>query len=323
MINACIIGYGAIGPVHAKAILDIENVNLYGVCDIIKERADAVAEKHNAKAFYDFDDCLKDENIDYIHICTPHYLHFEMITKALDAGKRVVVEKPMVMKKEQFDILFEKYDVTKVFPIIQNRTNTCVMKLKEMIEENDYGPVKGVKGVVTWCRDEKYYNSAAWRGTKEYEGGGVLINQAIHTLDLLTYFAGATESVIASMKNHSLKGVIEVEDTVEAYIKYKSGATGVFYATNAYKTHSPILFEVNFEKNNFAYFNGSLFLNGELICSDSKEYSGKSYWGNGHTKTLGDLYSGNKILTLHDVKDTMYTMFAIYESADKDTEIFV
>ena len=150
-----------------------------------------------------------------------------------------------------------------------------------------------------------------------------LINQAVHTLDLLSYFAGEAEKVVADMKNHSLKGVIEVEDTVEAYIKYKNGETGVFYATNAYVTHTPMQFEIYFEKNNFAYINGSLFLNGELICTDSKEYSGKSYWGNGHTKTLGDLYSSSKVLTLHDVKDTMYTMFAIYESADKNKEILL
>ena len=157
MINVCVVGYGAVGPVHAKALSKISNVNLYGICDVNKERAKKGADEYNSKAFDDFDECINDEKIDFIHICTPHYLHFEMITKALDSGKRVVVEKPPVMKKEELDILFRKYDVSKIYPIVQNRTNLCVMKLKELIYSKEYGELKGIKSIVTWNRDEQYY----------------------------------------------------------------------------------------------------------------------------------------------------------------------
>jgi predicted dehydrogenase len=238
-----------------------------------------------------------------------------MITKALDSGKRVVVEKPAVMTKSEFDMLFSGYDVSKIFPIVQNRTNICVEKLKELTDSNAFGRLKGIKGILTWNRDAAYYNSAAWRGTKKYEGGGILINQAVHTLDLMVYLAGETKRISASAHNYSLKDVIEVEDTVEAYIKFKSGATGIFYATNAYSSNSDVQLELDFENASAAYIFGKLYVNGELICSDSTEFAGKNYWGSGHLKTLRDLYINNSTFSLADIKPTMDAMFAVYESA--------
>lgn len=318
-MNACIVGYGAIGPVHADALTQIEGVKLYAICDTDKERADMGANLYGAKAYYDYDACINDEVIEYVHICTPHYLHFEMITKALDKGKTVIVEKPAVMKKSELDILFAQYDVSKILPIVQNRKNTCIQTLKEIIaKEKELGALRGIKGIVTWNRDADYYNSAKWRGTKRYEGGGVLINQAVHTLDLMVYFAGSAESVFASMRNNSLKGVIEVEDTIDTYIEFKNGAKGIFYATNAYTANSPVQLELDFESKSFVYANGTLFSGDEVICRDSSEFKGKSYWGNGHAKILSDFYERTLELSLADIKDSMETMFAIYESAQKN-----
>lgn len=321
MYRACIVGYGAIGPVHAKALKNIKNVELYAICDIVKERADEGANKNGVKAYYDFEECIKDKYIDYVHICTPHYLHFDMITKSLDAGKRVVVEKPVVMKKEEFVTLLKRYDLTKIYPIFQNRTNTCIKKMKELISKNDYGKLNGIKGVLTWHRDENYYNSEFWRGTKKYEGGGVLINQAIHTLDIMSYFAKDAYSVSANMANYSLTGIIDVEDTVQAYIHYKNGAKGVIYATNAYVSNPSMQIEIEFEKADFIYINHTLFFNGQLVCKDSDKFSGKKYWGNGHENVLYDLYVNQSKFNLNDIKDTMFTLFAIYESANKRKEI--
>lgn len=319
-MKACIVGYGAIGPVHAEALSIIENAELYAICDIDKERADTAAEKYGAIAYYSYDDCLKDNNIDVIHICTPHYLHFEMITKALECGKRVVAEKPAVMTRKEWDMLCANYDLSKVFPIVQNRTNTSVTELERIIrEDSSLGKLKGIKGIVTWCRNADYYNSAEWRGTKKYEGGGVLINQTVHTLDLMTKFAGGAASVSASMANLSLDGVIEVEDTVSARINFSSGATGIFFATNAYYDSTPITLELDFENAHFKYADGKLFKDGELLVFDSTEYMGKSYWGNGHTKTIADFYSGSTF-SLEDIKDTMNLMFGIYESAEQGKE---
>ncbi len=321
-MNICIVGYGAIGPVHAESISLINGINLYGICDIIKERADNGAEKYNCKAFYSFEDCISDKNIDCIHICTPHFLHFKMIKKALSAGKKVVVEKPCVMNENELSELYEKYSDAPVFPIIQNRTNTCIQYLKNIIDNDiSIGKFIASKGILVWNRDENYYNSEEWRGTKLYEGGGVLINQAVHTLDLMIYLGGNIKNVTASMSNKSLKGIIEVEDTVDAFLEYENGAKGIFYATNAYPVNSSVLLELEFENASFRYTDGILYKNGKLICEDEKEFLGKSYWGIGHEKTLYDLYLNKKELNLNDIRNTMYTMFAIYKSAKSGDKV--
>ncbi|MBQ8802212.1 MAG: Gfo/Idh/MocA family oxidoreductase [Tyzzerella sp.] len=324
MKRACIVGYGAIGPVHAEALAGIPDVDLYGICDIDKERADKGAAEYHCKVFYDLDDCLKDEEIDSIHICTPHYLHYGMIEKCLVAGKQVVSEKPITMKKEEFSALLREFAGKPVYPVMQNRTNKCVTTLKQILDtDTELGKLISVKGIMTWHRDESYYNSAAWRGTLAYEGGGVLINQSVHTLDLMIYLAGNVESVNATMSNKSLQGVIEVEDTVDAFMKFKNGATGIFYATNAYgKTKKPQL-ELEFEHASFQYINGELYRDKQFVCRDDHKFSGKEYWGSGHGRLLYDLYANQKAFTVEDIRNTMETMFAMYESAEHGTTINV
>ena len=130
-MNAVVVGCGSIGKVHAQVINECENAVLYAICDINKQRVIEAAEEYKCKGFYCLDECLKDANVDVIHICTPHYLHYEMIIKALDAGKKVVCEKPAVMTKQELDLLCSNYDTKNIFPIIQNRTNYCIEKLKK------------------------------------------------------------------------------------------------------------------------------------------------------------------------------------------------
>ena len=320
-MKTCIIGYGAIGKIHAKILVKTQGVKLYSICDINKERADEGARKYGIKAQYSFEDCIKDPDIDCVHICTPHYLHFDMITKALDSGKRVVVEKPAVMKKSELDRLFLEYDVSKIYPIVQNRTNPCVQRMRDIIKNEDCGKLKGVKGILTWNRDKSYYDEAKWRGTKAFEGGGVLINQAVHTIDLMSCFAGKAKTVEATVSNKSLKDIIEVEDTVEAFIEFENGAKGVFYATNAYADNSSMQVELVFEKKLLQYINGKLFVDDEYICTDRTDFIGKRYWGSGHECVMEDYYVYGSDFCLNDVSNTMYTLFAIYESAEKGMKI--
>lgn len=316
-MNVCIVGYGAIGPTHAEALSEIEMVSIYGICDIDKKSADKGAATYGCKAFYDFDECLKDDKIDSIHICTPHYLHFEMIEKSLLAGKKVVVEKPITMKKEEFDTLLSKYIGEPVCPVFQNRTNSCVQTLKKIIDsDSGLGKFEAARGILTWHRGADYYGQAPWRGTKAYEGGGVLINQAIHTLDLMIYLGGNIKSVNATMSNKSLQGVIEVEDTVDALLQYENGATGIFYATNAYSKHAGPQIEFEFEHASFRYVDKKLYRDNELICEDDTKFSGKDYWGSGHARLFYDFYVKQQAFTLSDVENTMQTMFAMYESAE-------
>lgn len=321
-MNICVVGYGAIGPAHAKVLSGIDKVTLYGICDIVRARADEGARQYGCKAFYSFDDCLLDDNIDVLHICTPHYLHFEMIKKAVSAGKKIVCEKPVVMKREEFDLLLRDYSDSDIFPIVQNRTNKCVEQLKEIIEnDKTIGKLVGVRGILTWCRDREYYESEEWRGTKSYEGGGVLINQAIHTLDLMIYLIGGVRTVNATASNKSLNGIIEVEDTIDVRMTYENSATAILYATNSYIENLPVEMNFKFENASFTYVRGKLYRNEELICCDDERYLGKKYWGVGHDKMFHDLYECNRVLKLKDIEQTMRTVFAIYESAKNGKEV--
>ena len=319
MKNVCIVGYGSIAPVHVNALSALaDEVKVYAICDTDREKADKGAEKHGAKAFYSFEEALTDDTIDVFHICTPHYLHFPMIDACMKKGKMVVSEKPLVMKKDEL-ILAEKYKDMPLYSVFQNRTNESVATLKKIIDEDEsIGKLKGVRALMTWRRTAGYYKSGPWRGKIATEGGGVLINQSIHTLDLMCYLAGKVTSAEAKMSNHSLKGEIEVEDTVEAYVKFENGASGIFYATNANAFDSPSMLEITFENATFRYMDEKLYKNGELIASDDGNCPGKACWGSGHEREFKNIYKEGKGLKYNDVENTLKTVFALYESAKYD-----
>lgn len=315
MKNVCIVGWGAIGPIHAAGIEKTENANFYAVCDVDYERIKDCRKKYQVSEYTKFDIMLRDEKIDSIHICTPHYLHYEMIEKALAAGKSVVCEKPAVMTAEELYKLSHLPGSDKVCFVIQNRLNDSIVKMKELLDSGDLGRIISAKGILTWWRDEAYYNSGEWRGKWATEGGGVLINQAIHTLDLMIYLSGKVNSVKADMNNYSLENVIEVEDTVSAYLRFEAGHKGIFFATNAFEGGSDPHVEFVCEKGRVCYMNNKLYLNGVTLETDSKPTVGKDYWGNSHEVLVKRYYDGGEYFSLNDIKNTMKTMFAIYESA--------
>lgn len=321
MKRVCIVGYGSIGPVHARALSNIQGVELYGICDINPVHLKRGLDSYNTRGFSNYKDVLADPSIDYIHICTPHYLHYEMICQALDAGKGVVTEKPITITEEQYRKLLMIENIDKVCVILQNRYNPCVIKLKSIISTGQLGKICGIKGIVTWCRTKDYYEKEAWRGKWETEGGGALINQSIHTLDLISYLAGNIESVSASMCNHSLKNVIEVEDTITAHLQIENNVSGFLFATNAYCSNSLPYIEVIFENGCARYMDGQLWINGVLTEEDQKPISGKSYWGTGHAALLKQYYEAGYYFSPASIKNTMLSVFAAYKSATQGTAV--
>ena len=318
MKNVCIVGYGKIGPNHARAFEGIENAKLYAVCDINPERIKKCQETFDVIGYTDFDEMLKDENIYSVHICTPHYLHFNMIVKALKAGKTVVSEKPVTMTKEQFEELKNTEGSDKICLVFQNRLNDCSKKFKEIIDSGVMGNPIAAKAVVTWNRSAEYYLEDEWRGKWATEGGGVLINQTVHSLDLLSYFAGDICSVKANMMNYSLENVIEVEDTMVAYLGFANGIKGMFFATNSFPVNSPVDIELVFENGTAKCVNDKLFINDEIVAENEKPKIGKAYWGSSHKRLLKEFYDEGKYFTINDAENTMYALYAMYESAKND-----
>lgn len=297
-LNVGIIGCGAIHGLHCDAAAGSALARLALVADIDERKAERSAKKYGCKYCTDYRELLADPDIDVVHICTPHYLHARMAVEAMRAGKHVLTEKPIAIKlsdaREMCRVSAETGRQLGV--CFQNRYNSTSLKLKELLASGRPGRVLGARAFVTWHRSAEYYKEgAAWKGTWEKEGGGVLINQAIHTLDLLRWFIGEADKIKGSADTRLLGDVIEVEDTAEASILFENGAVALFYATNCYAANSPVEIEIICEKA-VLKLSGDLTVScedgsTELIRQVNAATGEKDYWGCSHSVLIGDFYS--------------------------------
>ncbi|UQZ36624.1 gfo/Idh/MocA family oxidoreductase [Paenibacillus sp. PK3_47] len=297
-LGAAIIGCGAIYSLHAKAIAGMEGVRLMAVADTDHAAAERAAREYTCEAVKDYRELLDRDDIQVIHLCTPHDLHARMGIEFLRAGKHVLTEKPMAhdMPSARQFLEAAQHSTSQLGIVFQNRYNDASIRIKETIDSGILGALHCMKGIVTWHRSEAYYTDSSWRGKWSTEGGGVLINQAIHTLDLLQWFGGELASVQGSVTTDALDRVIEVEDTAHACLNFKNKVRGLFYATNAYLVNSPVELELVFEKGALHQRRDRLYLwkDGQetLLCEPYEVSSnGKAYWGSGHQKLIRDYYN--------------------------------
>ncbi len=296
-MKVAVIGCGNISALHFKALSGIPDVEIIAAVDIKPERADKKAAEYSAKAYYGIDGLFKNEKPDAVHICTPHYLHTPMAIKALENGANVLIEKPCSVTREEISALRDAQEKSgkQVAVCFQNRYNACVQYVKKIISSGEMGRVKAIRAFVTWSRGEDYY-SDDWHGTLEKECGGVLINQAIHTVDLIQYLGGRCRKLTAHTSNDHLKGVIEVEDTASILMELDGGATAILYATTAFAENSGVLVEVVLEKGKLRFEGEKLYKIGEddslceIDCGAASRFIGQKYWGAGHSSLIGDFY---------------------------------
>lgn len=327
MFNAAIVGFGNIGPTHAAGLETAEYAKIHTVCDVIADRADRGAADFGCRAVYDFDLVLQDDSVDVVHICTPHYLHKDMAVRAMKAGKHVVLEKPLSMNKTELRELLaaQKNSGKKVCVMFQNRKNNAVQVLKDAADSGKYGKLLAISGFMTWDRDETYYAADDWRGKWKTEGGGVLINQAVHLIDLMGYIGGEVESVKASISTKRLENTIEVEDTADALLFYKNGMRGCFYAANTYGVTTPFQLTAEFEQARLRYSDNFIYeiKNGEaprVLAGNDMNTPGKSCWGSGHALVIDEFYRAletntDEYLDLNQGIAASNLLFSIYESA--------
>lgn len=237
ILNFAIIGCGVIAPCHADAITNLEEAKLYAVCDIINEKANNFAKRYGIdKVYYDYKEMLKDPEIDIVCVCTPSGMHGEMSIAAAQAGKHIVCEKPMEITNEKNQAIIDavrKYGV-KMQCIFQRRTMSAAIAAKSAIAEGKLGKIVLASAYLKYYRDQAYYDSAGWRGTWDLDGGGALMNQGVHGIDLLTWMVGEkVESLFA--KAGTLARKIEVEDTSVAIFQFSGGGFGIIEgATTVY-----------------------------------------------------------------------------------------
>lgn len=230
-VRFALAGCGEVAAKHAAAISALDGCELVAVYDCEQKTAEHFAEKYAARAYGDYQKLLKESGADVVDICTPSGLHAAMGIAAAGAGKHVLVEKPMALSLEDADTLIKACDQAgvKLGVVHQNRFNPAVLKLRKAMKAGLFGKVTHANATVRWNRNKAYYDRKPWRRTKSM-GGGVLLNQAIHNIDLLQWMMGKVNSVFgytASCLNRTAG-----EDVGIAVLRFANGALGVIEAAS-------------------------------------------------------------------------------------------
>jgi len=226
-----IVGCGVIGPYHAQAITSLPDAELVAVADLIPERAKKLAEKFQVTPYADFQEMLAREQLDVVDICTPSGLHREHASQAMRSRRHVIVEKPMEISRAAIaEMLRVQQEAgVKLAVISQHRFDPATRQVHDLVEEQAFGRLVQGLAAVPWWRSQAYYDSGEWRGTWELDGGGVLMNQSIHSIDLLQWLMGPVKSVFAY--TDTLVHRMETEDVAVAVLRFANGALGTITAT--------------------------------------------------------------------------------------------
>lgn len=229
MVNFAIVGCGHIAHKHAEAVTKAEGANLVAVCDTDPSKMEPFIEQYNVKGYTQLSELLKNDEVDVINICTPSGFHANIAVESANAKKHIVVEKPIAMTLEDTDAIINacKENNVKLSVVHPNRFRPVMIELKKAMDEQKLGKLSHANATVRWNRNDQYYKQAPWRGTKQFDGG-VLMNQAIHNLDLILWLMGDVEEIY-SMEATRLRD-IESEDVSTGVIRFKNGALGIVEA---------------------------------------------------------------------------------------------
>ena len=296
-----VIGCGRISVMHFVSIASIEETELVACCDIKSDRAEAAAKEYGIKAYTSYEEMLENEELDAVHLCLPHHLHCKVAIAAFEHGVHVLTEKPMDINYESAVRAVERAkELGVTFGVIfQCRYNNSAQLVKDAVTSGRLGKVISARSTLTWTRSDDYYASSDWKGTWDKEGGGVVIDQAIHSIDLTRWVIDSeVESVSCSMANRGHK-MVDVEDSAEGLVTFKNGVRYGFYCMNNYGCDEPIEIRLLCEKGKvvfgyddavITYFDGTV----ETAHQDENKLTykgGKDYWGIHHVKQIRQFYN--------------------------------
>ncbi|MBU9846171.1 Gfo/Idh/MocA family protein [Rahnella ecdela] len=333
-LQAAVIGCGSIHNCHVVAIEHDADSRLRAIVETDIAKGQQLAQRYGCDFYADYHEMLRDPLIDVVHICLPHHLHLETILAALAAGKHVFTEKPLALNSGEVKILRQAAENAqgRVGVCYQNRLNPSSQKIKTWLESGQLGRMQSIKAVLTWSRGGAYYTESPWRGRFDTEGGSLLINQAIHTLDLMQWFGGGVLAVKGVVDSTFLGDVTENEDSAMASLQLANGARGLFYATNCHSTDSPLLLEIHCENGLLQLHHNALWLiqgknRTQLISDEKPAGAAKSYWGDSHRQAVLNFYQSirhpqeNNYTAVAEAEISLNIVGAIYRSSQLRTWI--
>ncbi len=324
-----LVGCGGISLNHLSALTSMNNVKVCALCDIKEERAIVRRDEFNldATVYKDYYEMLEKEELDTVHIATPHYLHCEMAIAALRKGINVFLEKPMCISQAEIDKLIKEEEKSKatVCVCFQNRFAPETEEILRIVEA-DGGAISAF-GAIFWGRNENYYTESGWRGSIKTEGGGVMINQAIHTIDLLTLFLGKPKKLWATKSNHHLKGIIDCEDSCEGLIEFENGKRGNFYATTSFAGGDKTILYIKTQNHKIELSYPALIVDGKVLDVDfNHSFIGKECYGTGHPFLIKKFYDAlangePSPVPLSSAQYAVRILLAAYRSNDEEAYI--
>lgn len=329
-----VIGCGVIAPTHCRAIQALPKARLVAVCDIEAEKARALAARFGAEPMTQVAELLKRDDIDVVNVLTWSGTHAEIGMEAARAGKHVIVTKPIDVRLSQIDRLIQtcREAGVKLGATHQFRSYRSYRRLKQAIDEGRLGRLFLGNGFLKWWRSQAYYDSAAWRGTWNLDGGGALMNQAIHYVDLLQWLMGPVTSLrgYIATQNHE----IEVEDCATAALHFASGALGTLQGSTCTYRGLPARVEVHGERGNVIIEDDTIRLwdvEGEEreenlaatnTGSSASPGSGLDMAHDAHVEQIGDVLAAieagrDPVLNGKEARKAVEIVLAIYQSAWK------
>ena len=295
--RAAVIGCGDVSIVHFEGIQAIDGIELAAVCDTDPGRGREAAERYGVPWYETHQQMLDAGGVDVVHVTTPHGEHAQPTIDCLAAGVHVIQEKPLAHTLAEGQRIVDAAAAAsaKVGVCFQNRYNVSSQELRRILDSGELGEIRGAYASVVWTRTPDYYRNRPWRGTWEGSGGGLMINQAIHTLDLAQWFMGGVESVKGLASTNKYGDVIEVEDTAEFLLRHPGGTETSFYGTLTNPTHRPVEFEVYGENGTASICDGLVvaWADGRIDTYPERAVpsGGRSYWGVSHEILFRDFYA--------------------------------
>jgi UDP-N-acetyl-2-amino-2-deoxyglucuronate dehydrogenase len=243
-----IIGIGNISAFHAKCVQQIENCELIAVCSRSEEKAKKTSQEYNVPYYTNFIELINRDDIDVVSICTPSGKHLDPALAAAQAGKHVIVEKPIEITLERADQMIDacKKANVKLAVIFQNRFGEAIQRLRKVVQQGKLGKLILGDAYIKWHRTQGYYDTGGWRGTLKGDGGGALINQSIHTIDLLQWIMGPVKTIYGKVGTFTHQ--IEGEDLGLALLTFENGAMGVIEGSTSIYPGFPERLEILGEK---------------------------------------------------------------------------